>query len=236
MKILRDIIIPLLYVAAACTVCLPLLDHRDELPDIIHPKHSAENEPSGEILARGEYIISPYDAILRRVGAEYGIDWRLLSALAFVESRFTPNARSKMGALGLMQVMPHVAREYGVEREQLLDPAVNADVAARLIVSIQRMIRASRIEDPHDRLALMLACYNCGYGHLTDARALADYFGADRDSWEDVSVYMELLSDPDFYNHEEVTYGRWNGSDETIAHVEQVIKRYERYCRKAPEA
>ena len=48
------------------------------------------------------HVISAYDGIMRRAAAEAGQDWRLLSAIAYHESRFDPNAVSKAGAMGLM--------------------------------------------------------------------------------------------------------------------------------------
>ncbi len=228
---LKNIIAPAAFLVVACGISLPLVPHHHP-QEIIEMLHKAERACNG-LLGEGEYLISPYDNIMRHADAQYDIDWRLLSALAYVESKFKPDAVSRSGAVGLMQVMPFVAREFGVEREQLLDPATNVDVAARLIRSIERMIRIPRSTSPENRLAMMLACYNCGYAHLTDARALAEHFGECGDEWESVSKYLEMLSNPEYYELEAVTYGEFHGSAETIAHVERVLKRYNRYCRKA---
>ncbi len=231
MKILRDIAIPAIFVISACAICLPLPTHH-HVEELIPPKE----EPQSELLQRGEYLISPYDRIFQRIGAEYGIDWRLLSALGYVESKFKDDAVSRSGAIGLMQVMPFVAREYGVTPEGLLDPATNVEVAARLVKSIKKMLRIPASVDDENRLALEIACYNCGYAHITDARSLADYFDGDRNSWEMVSMCLELLAEPDFYEHEAVEFGKFTGSPETIAHVERVMKRYGIYCRRYPDA
>ena len=50
------------------------------------------------LLAEGEYQISPYDDIFRRVCRRHHIDWRLMSAIAYCESRFIAQARSPRGA------------------------------------------------------------------------------------------------------------------------------------------
>ena len=86
-----------------------------------------------------------------------------------------------------------------------------------------------------ERLPLILACYNGGYGHITDARNLASYYGEDCNSWEVVSEYLELLAEEDFYNHEVVCYGEFSGSVETISYVDKVIRLYDDYCEKFPE-
>ena len=78
---------------------------------------------------RGDGSLSPYDDIARRVGARHAIDWRLIVAQMYQESRFDPDARSRAGALGLMQVLPRTARQMG--RYDLRDPeqSVAAGVA-----------------------------------------------------------------------------------------------------------
>src|SRR5205085_12035033 len=52
--------------------------------------------------ARGR--ISPFDELFRKEADANQIDWRLLAAIAFTESRFDPSAASPFGAVGLMQV------------------------------------------------------------------------------------------------------------------------------------
>ena len=54
------------------------------------------------------WVISMYDELMQRIGEEEGQDWRLMSAIAYNESRFQDGLISKQGAIGLMQVMPIV--------------------------------------------------------------------------------------------------------------------------------
>lgn len=84
-----------------------------------------------EIASRGQ--ISPFDPIMRQVAHEEGMDWRLLAAIAYQESRFDPDARSRRGAQGLMQVMNSVAREFGVPIDRISDPRTNIATAVKLI-------------------------------------------------------------------------------------------------------
>jgi membrane-bound lytic murein transglycosylase F len=93
-----------------------------------------------ELLSEGEYAISTYDNVFRRICGQYGVDWRLMSAIAYGESNFRHDAVSPRGAVGLMQVMPRIASSYGVEREQLFDPATNIDVAVRLFKDMERIL------------------------------------------------------------------------------------------------
>ena len=57
------------------------------------------------------YVISPYDHVIRNISEREGNDWRLMSAIAYHESRFKADIVSRRGARGLMQIMPAVARQ-----------------------------------------------------------------------------------------------------------------------------
>ena len=80
---------------------------------------------------------------------------------------------------------------------------------------------------------LILACYNGGIGHVNDARRLARVNGEDPNSWEVVLRYLELKSDPAYYQHEVVKCGKFTGYRQTRAFVQDVMNRYNKYCRIA---
>ena len=92
------------------------------------------------------------------VARSYDIDPLLLHAIAHVESRHNPQARSNAGALGVLQVMPATARRFGVEDASgaLFDPAVNLEVGAAYLKSLQARYG--------NDLELVLAAYNAGEG------------------------------------------------------------------------
>jgi soluble lytic murein transglycosylase-like protein len=92
------------------------------------------------------------------VARTYDIDPLLLHAIAHVESRHDPRARSAAGALGLLQVMPATARRFGVDDAPgaLYDPAVNLEVGAAYLKSLQARFG--------NDLTLVLAAYNAGEG------------------------------------------------------------------------
>lgn len=54
-------------------------------------------------------------AIINEAAAKYDVDPNLIAAMAFRESRFNPNAVSRIGAQGVMQLIPGTARELGVK-------------------------------------------------------------------------------------------------------------------------
>ena len=194
----------------------------------------AEDHEDLSMLPDGAYLISPYDNVFRSICAREGNDWRLLSAIAYHESRFRPQQRSPRGAWGMMQIMPSVARQFAVDPERRGDLCTNIRLANLLLNRLDSLMRFSTETAAEDRLCLLLAAYNSGYGHVSDARRLARAHGEDAESWEVVSRYLRLKSDPAYLEHEAVHHGAFGGSDETLAYVDDVRARYAAYCRKAP--
>jgi len=96
-------------------------------------------------------------ALVMSASRRYQLDYQLLAALIYVESRFQPQARSPKGALGLMQIMPATGARYGVGApQQLLIPEVNVDVGARYLRDLHQRFDG--------QVELVLAAYNAGEG------------------------------------------------------------------------
>jgi len=177
--------------------------------------------------------ISVYDAIFRDIDSLEGWDWRLMSAMAYEESRFSPDIKSERGAVGLMQIMPGVARRYGIAGDRIADPDTNIRLAARILRRIDVSLRFAPGIAPDERIRIVLACYNGGIGHVSDARRLASFRGENPDSWETTARYLELMAQPEYYRHEAVRCGRFGGGRETRTYVDNVMRRYDRYRRIA---
>ena len=182
------------------------------------------------VTAELPYIISRFDNVMKRVGAEQGQDWRLMSAIAYSESRFIENLVSSQGAAGIMQIRPIVARHFNVSVDKLNDTETNIRLASMLLGELGKMLRIPAEVSNDDRMKIILASYNAGVGHVQDARRLARAEGANPNSWADVSRYLRLKADPTYYNKEEVRYGRFTGSGQTLSYVEEVMGKYHHYC------
>ena len=183
------------------------------------------------LLPEGQYVISAYDEIIRSISEREGNDWRLMSAIAYHESRFTADIVSRRGARGLMQIMPSVAGQFDVPVETISDPQTNVWLANKLLTKIGSTLRLPAGVSAQDRMALVLAAYNSGIGHVSDARRLARLHGENPDSWEVVARYLALKSEPEYYENEVVRCGRFTGSRQTLAYVNDVMGRYDKYCR-----
>jgi hypothetical protein len=85
----------------------------------------------------------------------YGVPVGLLLAVMHAESGFNPKARSPVGAIGLMQIMPPTGARYGV-RHSLADPLNNIDVGARYLRDLLKLFDGNK--------ELAVAAYNAGEG------------------------------------------------------------------------
>ena len=182
------------------------------------------------------WILSEYDKLFQEVGREHNVDWILLSAIAKVESKYVSDAVSKAGAVGLMQIMPGVARRMGYDPQTLKDPRVNIEIAAKLLHDNNEMLNFSQKFNKIERLNFILACYNAGYSRIADARRLTRHFEESAGRWSVVSTYLPLLAEPEYAEHEAVHGGPFHGSAETIAYVKAVMRVYKRYQRIVDEA
>ena len=218
-RIFSCCVVPLLFATVGALLSLFAVD-------IVNyaEKHIEANENEAE-----SWILSPFDDMFKEVGAQCDVDWVLLSAIASAESEFNPNAISPAGALGIMQVMPVVARNLGYERDSLFNPRICAEVAAILLHENNDMLSLSQSIDKTERLNFILACYNAGYSRISDARRLARYHEEDANKWSVVEEYLALLAEPEFAEHEVVRSGAFHGSAETRAYVKRVMRRYNRF-------
>lgn len=178
-----------------------------------------------------EWVISVWDDMMQRISEEEGQDWVLMSAIAYNESRFKSNLVSKQGAIGLMQVMPIVGKQFNVAKEEIADPETNIRLAGKLLKQIDKTLKISPSVSTDDRLSIILACYNGGIGHVSDARRLAKSNGEDHNSWEVVARYLKQKADPVVYESELVRHGKFTGSRQTEAYVRDVMHRYDVYRR-----
>lgn len=171
--------------------------------------------------------ISPYDPIFKQYAQEMGWDWRLLAAIAYSESGFDPNATSWMGARGLMQVMPRTAQSFGAQENELGNPEVSIRVASKILRELDGIMRSKT--GPADRIKFVLAAYNAGSGHVTDAIALARKYELNPRVWsENVEQAMLWKMDPEYYNDSVCSNGYCRGT-EPVDYVVKVLNCYERY-------
>ncbi len=209
------------------------LDELKKQPDyyVIHNKYYSNRNAFRNRMTTDFYLhkggkISEYDDELKEYSEQLGWDWRMLASLIFQESRFDPEAKSWAGAVGLMQLMPQTAGQYGVKN--LEDPEQNLKAGIKYLQWLDNYWK-KEIENKQERLKFVLASYNIGLGHIIDARRLAEKYGADPNIWfKNVELYLLKKSNSKYYNDEVVRNGYAKGT-ETIRYVEEILERFSQY-------
>jgi soluble lytic murein transglycosylase-like protein len=147
-------------------ICERSLIARIEPDEVPYP----EPEVAGADVARAEPL-QPYSELIDRLAAQHGVDPRLVKAIIRVESAFQERARSRKGAMGLMQLMPETARQYAVRDPY--EPRSNIEAGIRHLSSL-----LERFTVP-----LALAAYNAGeaavrrFGGVPPYPETRDYVG-----------------------------------------------------------
>jgi soluble lytic murein transglycosylase-like protein len=130
-------------------VCAPSVIARFAPDEVPYPEPEAAGEPVAPTIAAAP-ADQRYREIIDNAAAAQGVDPKLVRAVIQVESAYQQRARSRKGAMGLMQLMPETARHYGVTDPY--DPRSNIEAGIKHLKSL-----LDRFELP-----LALAAYNAG--------------------------------------------------------------------------
>ena len=168
--------------------------------------------------AEGRRMFLAVVELFRKYSDRYNVDFLLMAAQGFQESRLNQNARSQVGAIGIMQIMPETGAELKVGDITQIEPNIHAGV------KYMRRVRDTYFEnEPIDDLNKALftfASYNAGPGRVRQLRREAEKRGLDPNIW--------------FGNVEQIASERIGR--ETVTYVANIFKYYIAYRLVLEEA
>jgi len=174
--------------------------------------------------------ISPFDSLFR-LYADSVCDWKMLAAIAYVESKFDTAAKSYVGAEGLMQIMPATYRQL---RSRLNIPdTVERNVETDIRVAVRYIKDLGDLFgfiNDNERMNYILGSYNGGSNHIFDAMRIARKKGINRYSWSSLAPVLSSLKDPAVYSDSVCQFGQFDAT-ETLQYVRRVNKKYNEYRR-----
>ena len=177
--------------------------------------------------------ISKYDELIKQYALKEAFDWKLIAALIHQESRFRPQIVSPVGAFGLMQLMPSVAKTYKINFSKLSSPDLNIATGTKYLRWIYNHFDKPEFSE-EDKIKFSLASYNAGIGHIHDARALATKYKLNPNVWTDnVEVMLLNKSTRKYYTDPLVKHGHCRGY-ETQVYVRNIMQYYEHYLNFLP--
>jgi membrane-bound lytic murein transglycosylase MltF len=147
----------------------------------------------------------------QKYGDKYDMDYLLMMAQGYQESQLNQNAKSPVGAIGVMQVMPATGKDMNVGDITEIEPNIHAGVKY-----IRFMVDQFYENEPMDRLNkgfFAFAAYNAGPGRISQLRGLAAKRGLNPNVW---------------FNNVEVIASEKIGR-ETVTYVSNIYKYYIAY-------
>ncbi len=175
--------------------------------------------------------ISPFDKEIKKQSRLIMWDWRLLASLIYEESNFRTGKVSGRSASGLMQLMPVIARQFGMDSTS--SPAAQINAGVKYLRWLDQQLPEG-ILDGKERVNFILAAYNVGLGRIISARAKARKYGKNPNIWYgNVDYYLTSKSKKHPVEKPDTTRS-YSPPEEGAGYVNEVIERYYHYRNLIP--
>ena len=149
--------------------------------------------------------------LFEKYGRQYGFDPLMLAAQGYQESQLNQSARSHVGAIGVMQIMPATGAQLGVGDINVTEPNIHG--GAKYMDQLMTKYFPDAKFSEGNRPLFAFASYNCGPGNVSKARKEAAKRGLDPDKW---------------FNNVEIVVAEKIGT-ETTTYVRNIYKYYVAY-------
>ncbi|SHH22032.1 MltF family protein [Ferrimonas marina] len=157
--------------------------------------------------------------LFEKYGQIYDFDWVLLMAFAYQESRFNPGAKSPVGAVGVMQVMPSTAKDRRIDIADIHLTENNIHAGTKYLDLLRRSYFDDGELSEFNRMIFAMAAYNAGPNRINRLRREAEARGLDPNVW--------------FNNVEDLVAAQIGG--ETVNYVANVYRYFVSYKRVLAE-
>jgi membrane-bound lytic murein transglycosylase MltF len=141
----------------------------------------AKNALAAEDLRRFEAITQ----FLKTYAGRYDFDWLMVAAQGYQESGLDQAKRSRVGAIGVMQLMPATARDPNVGIPEIDDPEKNIHAGVKYLRFLRDRYYSDPAITPLNQALFSFAAYNAGPGNIARARKRATTLGLDPNVWFD---------------------------------------------------
>jgi len=150
-------------------------------------------------------------ALFEKYGQKYNFDPLMLAAQGYQESQLNQDAKSPVGAIGVMQVMPTTGQELKVGDINVIEPNIHA--GAKYMDQLMTKYFSDANFTENNRTLFAFASYNCGPGNISKMRKEAEKQGLDPNKW---------------FNNVEIVTAQKIGM-ETTTYVRNIYKYYVAY-------
>lgn len=144
----------------------------------------------------------------KKYSDRYDIDWLIMTAQGYQESKLDQSVRSKVGAIGVMQVMPKTGKDMNVGDIRKIEPNIHAGIKY-IRWMIEHFYQDAKMSEL-DKALFSFASYNAGPGRIAEMRKLANKRGYDENRW---------------FGHVEYVAAEKIGA-ETVTYVNNIYKYY----------
>ena len=149
--------------------------------------------------------------LFEKYGSQYGFDPLMLAAQGYQESQLNQQAKSHVGAVGIMQLMPETGEQMRVGDIHVAEANIHA--GAKYMDQLMSQYFADAKFSEGNRPLFAFASYNCGPGNVAKARKEAEKRGLDPNKW---------------FNNVEIVVAQRVGT-ETTTYVRNIYKYYVAY-------
>ncbi len=151
--------------------------------------------------------------IFAKYGQQYGVDYLMVAAQGYQESRLNQNARSAAGAIGIMQLLPTTAADANIGIPDITNVESNIHAGIKYLDFIRKRYFSDSGMDVFNQTMFAFAAYNAGPARVRKLRTMAEQEGYDPNLWFD---NVEIMAARDI--------GR-----ETVQYVANILKYYLAY-------